>query len=280
MKEFLALIIVAVITGIIYWGVEPFAHGQMYPEVTPADYTFADLKPLETSEGNIANGKELVSANCTACHSIKTEGLESPFSPEDAVAAYGVLPPDLSSAGLIYEKNFLSNVIKDSAVATKQTHKYNGTHPMPAYNWMSDQEIADMVAYLQSIAPKELSDKEVFIDACGRCHNVRYDNWQANGGVVTYLGAKVPDLSMMIRSRNMEYLHNFINDPQKILPGTAMPRVGLTQNAENQVISYMESVGDSKKEERESLGYKLVIFMVFMGIIAYLWKRKIWKDVH
>lgn len=280
MKEFLALIIVVAITGIIYWGVEPFAHGQMYPEVAPADYTFTDLKPIEASEGSITNGKELVSANCTACHSIKIEGIESPFTPEDAVAAYGVLPPDLSSAGLIYEKNFLSNVIKDPAIATKQTHKYNGTHPMPAYNWMSDQEITDMVAYLQSIAPKELSNKEVFIDACGRCHNVRYDKWQANGDVTTYLGAKVPDLSMMIRSRNIEYLHNFINDPQKILPGSAMPRVGLTQEAENQVISYMESVGDSKKEERESLGYKLVIFMIFMGIIAYLWKRKIWKDSH
>lgn len=280
MKEFLALIIVVVITGIIYWGVEPFAHGQMYPKVAPADYTFADLTPLQASEGNVANGKELVGANCTACHSISAEGMESPFSPEDAVAAYGVLPPDLSSAGLIYDKNFLSNIIKDAAVATKQTHKFEGNHPMPAYNWMSDQEIADMVAYLQSIAPKEMTNKEVFMDACGRCHNVRYDGWSANGGVTTYLGAKVPDLSMMIRSRNLEYLHNFINDPQKVLAGTAMPRVGLTKTAENQVITYMESVGDSKKAEREALGYKLVIFMVFMGIIAYLWKRKIWHDAH
>ena len=49
MKEFLALIIVVVITGIIYWGVEPFAHGQMYPKVAPADYTFADLAPLQAS---------------------------------------------------------------------------------------------------------------------------------------------------------------------------------------------------------------------------------------
>lgn len=280
MKEFLALIIVVGITGIIYWGVEPFAHGKMYPKIDPADYAFTDLKPLEANEGNVANGKELVSANCTACHSIKAEGLESPFTAEDAVAAYGVLPPDLSSAGLIYEKNFLSNAIKNIAVATKQTHKYDGTHPMPAYSYLSDQEIADMVAYLQSIAPKELSDKEIFIDSCGRCHDVRYDKWQANGGVTTYLNTKVPDLSMMIRSRNMEYLHNFINDPQKILPGTAMPRVGLTKSAEHQVITYMESVGDSKKKERESLGYKLVIFMVFMGVIAYLWKRKIWKDTH
>lgn len=105
MKEFLALIVVVVLTGIIYWGVEPFAHGQMYPKVAPADYTFADLKPL-VAEGNAANGKEIVNANCLACHSIKSEGMESPFAPEDALAAYGVVPPDLSSAGLIYEKNF------------------------------------------------------------------------------------------------------------------------------------------------------------------------------
>ncbi len=280
MREFLALIIVVVITGIIYWGVEPFAHGQMYPKVAPADYTFSDLQPLGVEAGNANNGKEIVAANCIACHSIKSEGLESPFTPEDAVTAYGVLPPDLSAAGLIYEKNFLANVIKDIATATKQTHKFNGAHPMPSYNWMSDQEIADIVAYLQSIAPAELTDRDVFVNACGRCHSVRYDKWQAHGNITTYLQTKVPDLSMMIRSRNLEYLHNFINDPQKVLAGTAMPRVGLTQSAENQVISYMESVGDSKKPQREALGYKIVIFMVFMGIIAYLWKRKIWHDTH
>lgn len=280
MKEIKALIIVVIITGIIYWGVEPFAHSQMHPEVAPADYTFSDLKPLEAQEGNVANGKELVVANCIACHSIKGEALQSPFSPADAVAAYGVMPPDLTSAGLIYEKNFLGNAIKDIATASKQTHKFNGTHPMPAYNWMSDQEIADIVAYLQSIAPKELSNKEVFVDACGRCHNMRYDKFVADGNLTTYLGTKVPDLSMMIRSRSNDFLHTFINDPQKRLAGTAMPRVGLTENAENQVVAYMESVGDSKKSERESLGYKLVIFMVIMGIVAYLWKRKIWRDVH
>lgn len=280
MKEFLALIVVVVLTGIIYWGVEPFAHGQMYPEVAPADYNFADLKPLATKEGNSASGKELVNSNCLACHSIKAEGMESPFAPEDALMAYGVVPPDLSSAGLIYEKNFLGNVVKNASFATKQTHKFDGNHPMPTYDWMSDAEIADIVAYLHSIAPKSLSNKEVFIDACGRCHSVRYDKWSAEGGMTDYLGTKVPDLSMMIRSRSLDYLHTFINDPQKRLAGTAMPRVGLTEEAESQVIAYMESVGDSKKDEREALGYKLIIFMVVMGVVAYLWKRKIWHDVH
>ena len=137
-----------------------------------------------------------------------------------------------------------------------------------------------MLAVVLSSGPKEVNNKEVFIYACGRGHDVKYDQWFAQGGLKTYLVSKFPDLSMMIRSRNLEYLHTFINDPQKRLAGTAMPRVGLTQQAEDQVIAYMESVGDSKKAERESLGWKLVVFMVVMGVIAYLWKRKIWHDAH
>ena len=35
-----------------------------------------------------------------------------------------------------------------------------------------------------------------------------------------------------------------------------------------------------KKAERESLGYKLVIYMVIFTLLAYLWKVKIWRKVH
>ena len=59
-----------------------------------------------------------------------------------------------------------------------------------------------------------------------------------------------------------------------------MPRVGLTSNAQEQVINYMEKVGDRKKAEREDLGYKLVIYMAIFTLLAYLWKVKIWREVH
>ena len=39
---------------------------------------------------------------------------------------------------------------------------------------MQPQEIADMVAYLKSIAPNEMTNKEVFTDACQRCHGIKY----------------------------------------------------------------------------------------------------------
>ena len=42
----------------------------------------------------------------------------------------------------------------------------------------------------------------------------------------------------------------------------------------------MEKVGDRKKAEREDLGYKLVIYMAIFTLLAYLWKVKIWREVH
>ncbi len=54
---------------------------------------------------------------------------------------------------------------------------------------------------------------------------------------------------MMIRSRGEQYLHDFINNTQKLLPGTAMPRVGLTEAAQAKVVSYIDQVGDSKKKK-------------------------------
>ena len=93
------------------------------------------------------------------------------------------------------------------------------------------------------------------------------------------MGTTPPDLSMVIRSKGKEYLNKFINDPQKLLSGTSMPRVGLTKDSQEKVISYLEEVGDRKKAERESLGFKLIVFMFVFTIIAYFWKVKIWKEV-
>jgi len=84
---------------------------------------------------------------------------------------------------------------------------------------------------------------------------------------------------MMIRSKKAEYLSTFMNEPTKMVEGIAMPRVGLTEASQDQVINYMESVGDRKKAERESLGLKLIGFMAIFTLIAYLWKVQIWKEV-
>lgn len=294
MRELKILAVVVALTLITYWGVEPFAHSQMHPHVAPADFAFSDLKetvaPVKELKGDVANGETLVTSNCTACHSIESKGFPKIMDNVSAAAAYGVTPPDLGTAGKLYSADYLSAFVQDPAATSKTAHKYvdGKVHPMPSYNWLQPQEIADVVAYLKDIAPKEMTNKEVFSNACQRCHSIKYADMKGgsmaaftpNDDIKKYMGKLPPDLSQVIRSRGAEYLETFINNPQKHLEGTAMPRVGLTEEAQAQVIAYLEEVGDSKKVQREELGPKFLIYLVIFAIFGFLWKASKWRDVH
>jgi len=288
MKEFKILGIVIFFTLVIYVGVEPFAHSQMHPSVAPADFAFKDL-PAQTKTGDATKGAQtFMSAGCIGCHGVKSQGMPAPMDAVAASASFGVVPPDLSAAGYLFDANFLAAMIKNPAHAMKLEHKFNETRPFPMSKFYGvggdiDQEIADIVAYLQSIAPKELSDKEVFENACQRCHSLKYAKLSAiseKGALKKYMGSIPPDLSMMIRSKGTEYLENFINNPQKELKGTAMPRVGLKKETQEQVVAYLEKTGDRKKDERDALGVKVIGFMIIFTLLAYFWKVKIWRDIH
>ncbi len=291
MKEFKILAVLVALVGITYYGIEPYAHSVMHPEVAAADFSFKDLKNVDTKlVGNVANGQVLVETNCLACHGIEKAGHPAPMPAADAAAAYGVTPPDLSQAGRIYDKNYLANFIYDPVSAMHLSHKYPADgakqFPMPPFP-LPAQDIMDMVAYLQSIAPKVTNDqaghKATFEAACGRCHSMAYAKIEAttpSDKIKEHMGSTPPDLSQYIKSRGEHYLHSFVNDPQVLLKGTAMPRVGLNEKAQEEVIAYMEEVGDSKKAERETTGLYVMIYTFIFAILAYLWKRKIWSEVH
>ncbi|RDU61639.1 c-type cytochrome [Helicobacter sp. MIT 14-3879] len=316
LRELKILAFVIIVVGILYWGVEPLAHSVFHPHTTPADFKFSDLEKLPT-EGSVENGKTLATTFCVSCHSIEKEGFPMMMSKEDAIVAYGVIPPDLSNIGALYDGNFLANLIKDPVKTLKLGHKFGNDKffPMPP-SPLSDKELGDIVAYFKSIGEKNLqaqvlesseykskveafqknnneaklnalkehiTNKEVFISACNRCHSVKYDNvfsLTPSDNIAAYMGAKAPDLSMMIRSRGEDNLQKFINDPQKILSNAAMPRIGLNEVSQDRVIKYLENIGDSKKDERIFVGKILIGFMIIMAIFAYLWKRKIWRDLH
>lgn len=288
MRELKILAVVVFFTAVVYWGVEPFAHSQMHPHVDPADFTFKDLGATEKKGDAVKGAATFLSAGCIGCHGVATANMPAPMDNASASATFGVTPPDLSTAGAIYDKNYLAALIKDPTKALKVEHKFNETRPHPMIQFFGlggdlDQEVADIVAYLQSIAPATLDDKKVYADACQRCHDMKYDKLMSTTdktALMAYMGTLPPDLSVMIRSKGREYLTTFINNPQKQLAGTSMPRVGLSEKAQNQVIAYMEKVGDRKKAEREDLGYKLIGYMVLFTLLAYAWKVKIWKEVH
>jgi ubiquinol-cytochrome c reductase cytochrome c1 subunit len=292
MKEFKILAVIIALVAVTYYGIEPYAHHVMHPEPGPVDFACKDLSSVDTSlKGDADNGKMLVEANCIACHPIDAAGYPQMMGDADAAAAYGVTPPDLSSAGHIYDTNYLANFIFDPVSAMHLEHKFpvggDKVFPMPSYNWMQPQEIMDIVAYLKSIPQKKLegieAHKATFEAACGRCHGMAYAGIEAKtpGKIAAgYLGATPPDLSQYIKSRGEHYLHSFLNDPQKLLKGTGMPRVGLTEEAQKEVIDYMEEIGDSKKSEREALGPWVLGYLVIFALFAWLWKRKIWEDIH
>ncbi len=288
MRELKILAVVVFFTILTYIGVEPFAHSQMHAHIDAVDYKYSDLKPTG-KKGDAVKGKEtFMNAGCIGCHGVKSQSMPAPMDAASASASFGVVPPDLSTAGTLYDETFLANLIKNPAHALMVEHKFNENkpHPMSAFMGLGgdlNQEVADIVAYLKSIAPKKLDEKETFINACGRCHNVKYDGWKRpsnEAALKKYMGTNPPDLSIMIRAKSEEHLMNFIGDPQRVLHGTSMPRVGLTKENAEKVIKYLEKVGDRKKEERESLTLKIILFFVIFTVFAYLWKASKWRELH
>jgi len=312
-KEPLILVVVIIFTLVTYYLVEPFAHSQMHKHVESEHFAYADL-PAVTKTGDVARGQDLVlgAAACTGCHGIEAAGMPAPMDAVTAAASYGVNPPDLSNAGVVYDAKFLTDLIKNPAHALMVEHKFDMNkgqmHPMvPFYGAGGDmdQEVADMVAYLVSIAPKaeDLTPAMAFETACGRCHAVHYENWTQIGtksrfkkkqdelafdtqvldyqdSLKAYMGKLPPDLSMYIRSRGEHFISTFVENPQNYLAGTAMPRVGVTAESAEKVIEYLEDSGDTKRHERESIGMNVMLYMLIFVIFAILWKKQVWRDLH
>ena len=312
-KELLILMVVVSFSLLTYWLVEPFAHSQMHAHVESNGFKYDDL-PKMTKVGRVEQGKDLFNGAgaCMGCHSIKSQGVPAMMDANTAASTYGVNPPDLSKAGAIYDGKFLASLIKNPAHALNVEHKYpkdgSKMHPMTSFYGAGgdiEQEVADIVAYLVKIAPeqKDITRKEAFENACGRCHAMRYKQWTQIGEkkafkykkdelrfdadvleyqekVTKYMGKLPPDLSMYFRSRGENYITTFIEDPQSHLKGTAMPRVGVNEDAAKKVVEYMEEAADPKKEERETVGMYVMLYMLVFIIFAYLWKRQVWKYLH
>ncbi len=301
MKELKILAVVVFFTLVTYWGVEPYAHSQMHKHVEGHDFTYQDINASGV-KGDPAKGKNLIAA-CAGCHGIKSQGMKAPMDAMGASAAYGVNPPDLSNAGAIFDEKFLIAFLQNPAHTAKA--KPNFAMPPSA---ASAQDAADIVAYLKSIAPKEVSPKEAYVTACGRCHANSYGKWtqigdipKTKGNIKTgndvalaqfkinvakyqdkladYMGKLPPDLKIIARARSKHYLETFVEDPQSHLPGTAMPRVGLTKEGFEKVYAYLESTGDPSKPLREKTGPIVLGFFLIFTLLAYGWYKSQWKGL-
>ncbi|MEA1955057.1 MAG: c-type cytochrome [Campylobacterota bacterium] len=312
-KEPIILAVVVFFSLLTYYLVEPFAHSVLHKHVEFENFEYKDL-PALTKKGDATRGQDLVmgAGACVGCHSIEVAGMPASMEPQMAAASYGVNPPDLSNAGIVYDEKFLADLIKNPSHALKVEHKFTPEsgkmHPMVGFYGAGgdmDQEVADMVAYLKSIAvsQEDLTPKIAFENACGRCHAMSYEKWTQIGtkpnfkhekdslafdikvieyedSLKAYMGKLPPDLSMYIRSRGEHFIETFIENPQVHLAGTAMPRVGVTPEAAQKVIEHMKDAGDTKRHEREAIGMNVMIYIVIFAIFAILWKKQVWRDLH
>jgi len=337
MRELKILAVVVAFTLVTYYLVEPYAHSVMHKHVEFNNFNYngksdieevkhkievakehkepttelekkldekknfwAEVDKIAQMKGDVAAG-EGTFALCQGCHF------------DGATNMGGVTPPSLEHAGALYSKKYLIALIKNPTMAMNIDHKYKdpSMHPMGPIMSMitSDQDIANVVAYLKAKKAGEITSKEAFVEACGRCHADRYMKWTQIGFVpktkaniktgqdidalkfkqkvaeeqaalADYLGKLPPDLSIIIRARSEDFLKTFVEDPQTQLPGTAMPRTGLTNESYEKVVEFLADSGDAKRHERAELGPKVLIYLLIFALFAYLWKREVWRDLH
>ena len=312
MRELKIFAVVVFFSLLTYYLVEPYAHSQMHKHVEGHGFVYdgkADI--AEASTGNLEKKKtfwsevtmiskikgdaatgEALFETCTGCHN------------GAGVNMGGVIPPSLDHAGALYDKNYLIALIKDPAMASNVDHKYEDTmtHPMGSIKAMisDNQQIADVVAYLLEKKSGEVTPKEAFSEACGRCHAMRYAKTTQLGdtpkfkhekdalaykikvieeqdAVKAYMGKLPPDLSMIIRARSEHFMETFIENPQSQMPGTSMPRVGLNKEGYEKVKAYLTQIGDPSKPAREELGPFVLLFFSVFTFLAYLWKKSMWR---
>jgi len=328
MRELKIFAVVAFFSLVTYYLVEPFAHHAMHKKVDAEGneivieshgFTYngaddiiqagragdaakvvakkafwSDVEEIAKLEGNAVEG-EAGFAMCIGCHNGANMNMG------------GVIPPNLDHAGTIYDKNYLIALIKDPAMASNVDHKYEDTmmHPMGSIKTMmvDNQQIADVVAYILANKAGEVTPKEAYMEACSRCHAVRYDKVTQLGEtpsfkyekdalahrikvieeqdmVKAYMGKLPPDLSIMIRARSHHFMETFIENPQTQLPGTSMPRVGLNKEGYEKVEAYLTQTGDPSKVKREAIGPFVIGFFIIFSILAFLWKKHHWRDLH
>jgi len=322
MRELKIVAVVVVFSLLTYFLVEPYAHSQMHKHVEGHNFVYDGTADIEEASADKKEAKKEFWASVKTIAALKGDATasEATFAMcmgchmDGATNMGGVTPPSLDHAGAIYDKNYLIALIKDPAMASNVDHKYpNGTdsHPMGAIKGMvsADQDIANVVAFLQAKKAGEVTPKVAFQEACMRCHANRYGKLtqlgekpktkeniktgqdieamkfaqnvaEEQGKIAEYMGKLPPDLSIIYRARSEHFLETFVENPQAQLAGTAMPRVGLNEKGYEKVMEYLAETGDPSAPARAIAGPWVIGFFILFTILAYLWKSSLWRDLH
>lgn len=191
----------------------------------PAPRTESGASSDQLMAGRSEVGKELFKKHeCLNCHSIRGKG--------------GSQGPDLAQVGLRRSAEWLTNFIYDPSELFPES-------PMPRPEWKSEQEVADVVAFLLTLkrdVPKEkilqakasdIEKGEALVQAydCRACHTI------GEGGVSGY-----PELTHVGRKIRPEWERRWLHDTQKVKPGTFMPTFGFSDPELDAIVAYLHSL--------------------------------------
>jgi len=184
---------------------------------------FFEEEVEEKIVGNAADGEKLVEKiDCRQCHTIKGDG--------------GDVGPDLTNVRLRRSEAWLIQWLEDPSLSRPATG-------MPGFVWDSDQEIYDIIAYLDTLktpvdSAKILQEKdpvkagEALVKAydCRACHTIK------TGGISIY-----PNLTRAGEKLRPEWDKKFLKDPTKWDPWTFMPNFHLSGPEIEAIVSYILS---------------------------------------
>lgn len=92
-------------------------------------------------------------------------------------------------------------------------------------------------------------------------------------------GKVPPDLSEMYNSRGPEYLWNWVQNPNKLLPGTAMPAIlqGHPKEAA-EVVAYLRAVdkpSPAEQTKRFEMGVFTIAFLISFGVVILIYRKRL-----
>lgn len=206
-------------------------------------HSFAAMPALTNSEqltDQVKHGKELWdSSNCMGCHTLLGEG--------------GYYAPELTR---VYERRGKTFI---RAMLTNPEAMYPGQRRMQKYSF-TEEEIDAFIAFFEWIGKmqlngfppepillpvatagtdtvvKQVNRPKIFNQMCIACHSL-----EGQGGVVG------PKLDGVGSRMTMNQIEVWLKDPAKVKPGTAMPNLGLSEEATRELAAYLSTLtaGDS-----------------------------------
>lgn len=207
--------------------------------------------PNQTKQANItpqvAHGKQIwEDNNCMGCHTLFGEGAY--YAPEltKAVDRRGkpwlqmfLRDPEAMFPGerKMVNYHFTSEEV-DAVIAFLEwcgNVDLNGFPAKPTLRITQEGQIAAALPDASASTPHGPKPPEIFSTVCSACHAVH-----GKGGVV---GPALDDVHKRI---NRDNLISWISDPQKVKPGTTMPKLPLSQEQVEQAADYILSLGSTR----------------------------------